>query len=442
MRSSRIIAALVSAFLFHAVGCRDDGGNPPLLDAAQDSAAPDSGSATGAPDGSVPPLPNDAGRDSAAENEPSLPPIYAVMYEVYGDTGGSDSYLSLLPSLDMKEVDITKARQFAGGRAFLATYNGWLFVGEPTTPIVTRYAVAADGTLREEGRLSFGNFGLTSGSLDKWTVTFISPTKAYLFDHKDATHIIWNPTTMEIRGEIKADPQFFRAELPDVESSPAVVRGNRMFRSVFWADYKTATYSTDHLLAVYDVESDKLLELVKETRCPAPGNLVHEDEAGNAYFSNWIWPIAGTLMRGAPKSCVLRLPAGSDRYDPNWTLSYAEVAGGREGAMFSYLLSGKALISIFHHERTSFDATTDPWKYAGNPVWQIWNLDLETKAVSPVEGIDFNAGAFTPVQFGARSFVMVPGKDWAETQVYEVKSGRATPAFKVRGWSYQFVQVR
>jgi hypothetical protein len=97
---------------------------------------------------------------------------------------------------------------------------------------------------------------------------------------------------------------------------------------------------------------------------------------------------------------------------------------------------------VFHHEKVTFDATTDPWKYAGNPVWQIWNVDLATRAVSPVEGIDFNAGAFTPVRFGSRSFVMVPAKDWTATQVYELEGGRARPAFQVKGWSYQFVKVR
>ena len=42
-----------------------------------------------------------------------------------------------------------------------------------------------------------------AGNLDPWNVTFISPSKAYLFDFKEATHIIWDPSAMEIRGEIR-----------------------------------------------------------------------------------------------------------------------------------------------------------------------------------------------------------------------------------------------
>jgi hypothetical protein len=413
---------------------RADGGDARgadgIPDGAMDAAAPDVGAH----------LDTQSSADAAADRAPAAPPLYAIMYEVFNDNG-SDSYLSLIDSLDVKQIDITKAREYSGGRAFLATYNGWLFVGDPTTPTITRFSVTPAGALKEEGKLGFGNFGLMSGALDPWNVTFISPEKAYLADFESGTHIIWNPTKMEIAGEIKAAPEFQRANV-SLDGSPAVVRGNRMFRDFFWADYKAGSYSPDHLLAIYDTDYDKLLELVPETRCPAPGNLVQKDEQGNFYFSNWIWPVAGTLMKGAPKSCVLRLSAGATRFDADWTLGYADLAAGREGGMFTYLGGGKALVSIFHNERTMFDATTEPFEYAGSPVWRLWNVDLATRTAGPLEGVDFNAGAYTPVSFGGRSFLMVPGKDWAATQLYEVKDGRAVPAFEVKGWSYMFVQVR
>jgi hypothetical protein len=382
----------------------------------------------------------DAGVEAGPDSAPAAPPLYAIMYEVFSDMG-SDSYLSLINSLDVKDIDITRAREYPGGRAFLATHNGWVFVGDATTPLVTKYSVAADGALQEQGKLSFANYGLTAGNLDPWNVTFISNSKAYLFDYKEATTIIWNPTTMEITGEIKPPPELVKMGV-DLDGSPAVVRGNRLYRSFFFVYFKTATYATDHFLASYDIVDDKLLELVPETRCPAPGNLVHKDEQGNFYFGNWIWPVSGTLMRGAPKSCVLKLPAGSDRYDPQWTLPYAELAGGREGAIFSYFAGGKGLMSVFLHEMTSFDDKTDPWDYAGESVWQIWNVDVQQRTASPLAGIPLNTGAFTPVSMDGRQFVMVPGKDWESTQLYEIKDGAATPAFAVRGWTYQFVKVR
>lgn len=237
------------------------------------------------------------------------------------------------------------------------------------------------------------------------------------------------------RRHVAPPDELFRPGL-SLEGTPGVVRDGLLFRTFNWVNYGDATYSTDFLLAIYDVATDQLLELVPETRCPVPGNLVHQDEAGNIYFSNWIWPVAGTILRGAPESCVLRINAGDIRFDPSWTLNYGDLAEGRRGAMFTYLQGNQALFSAFHAERTSFDATTDAWSHVGSLNWRIWSADIETRAAQPVEGIDFNGGAFTPVQFDDGLFVMVPGGE-AEgyaTQLYEIVDDRATPYVKLPGW--------
>jgi hypothetical protein len=246
---------------------------------------------------------------------------------------------------------------------------------------------------------------------------------------------------MEIVGEIAPPPQLFRDGL-SLDGSPGVIRGNRLFRTFHWVNDDTAAYSTDLLLGVYDVEGDTLIELVEETRCPATGNLAHQDELGNIYFSNWIWPVAGTLLRGAPESCVLRINVDSERFDPAWTFRYSELADGRQGAMFTYLGNAQGLFAAFYDERTTFDATTNPWDYVGSPNWRIWSFDLDTSSAAPVAGIDWNTGAFTPARLDGRTFVMVPGEGWATTQLFEVKDGNAVPAITVPGWTYQFVKVR
>lgn len=367
-------------------------------------------------------------------------PIYAVMYEIYDDTG-SNAYLSLLSSLDIDAVDPSTAREYIGGRAYMQAYNGWVFVGEPGAPTVHRYSVSASGALEDEQTISFANYGLDAGVIDAWSLEFISPTKAYLFDWREGTHIVWDPTAMTISGEISPPAEFLREGL-SMDGSPAIVRGDRMYRSIFWADYDTATYSTDHILAVYDVENDELIETITETRCPAPGNLTHADEAGNLYFSNWIWPIAGTLLNDAPQSCVLRIPVGSDTFDPTWTLSYAELSGGHEGAMFTHLGEDQGLVAIFDESRTTIEEDTDPWALAGSPVWQIWNVDLSAGTGAPVEGIPDNTGAYTPAFLGDRTFLMVPTEGWASTEFYELTGGGAVRGLDVPGWSYAFAQVR
>lgn len=392
------------------------------------------------------PLDSDTAPLDPATPDPVAPvaegPLYAVMYEVYDDVG-STSYLSLIDSLEIESIDVSQAREYGGGRAFVQAYDGWLFVGDAATPTVTRYSVAEDGSLTEEGSIGFAAFGLTAGQFDSWNATFISPEKAYLFDTGLGNTIIWNPTTMQIVGEITPPDELFRPGL-SLETTPAAVRDGLMFRTFSWVNFDDATYSTDFFLATYDVATNTLLGLQEETRCPVPGNLVHTDEAGNIYFSNWIWPVAGTLMRDAPAPCVLRVGAGGTGFDPSWSLDYTALAEGRQGAMFTYLDGNRALFSAFYDERTSFDIETSPWSYVGSNNWRIWQADLATNSAAPVEGIDFNGGAFTPVQFDGRLLVMVPGgeEDGYATQLYEIVDGVATPRVKLPGWSYQFVKLR
>jgi hypothetical protein len=369
--------------------------------------------------------------------------LYAVMYEVY-DNEESTSYLSILDTLDIEKIDPRKAREYGSGRAFIQAYNGFLYVGESESPTVTRYAVGEDGALTEKGTLSFANYGLREGQFDSWNATFIDENKAYLMDFVEGRTIIWNPTTMEITGDIPPEKEFAR-EGWSFEGSPAVVRDGLLYRTFNWANYDDAKYSTDLLLAIYDVKKDELVELVKETRCPAPGNLVHQDEDGNIYFSNWIWPVARTIMNDAPESCVLRINAGEKRFDRKWTLNYRDFTDGHYGAMFSYLNDGQALVSAFYDERTSFDEETSPWSYVGSLNWRIWSIDMEDpKKSAPLQGIDFNGGAFTPIKFDDRVFLMVPGgeEEGYATQMYEVVDGEATPYVELPGWSYQFVKLR
>jgi hypothetical protein len=372
---------------------------------------------------------------------PSAGPLYAIMYEVY-DEEGSTSYLSVLDSLD-EEIDLGAAREYGRGRAFIQGYDGRLFVGESESPTVTRYSLAEDGELVQEDTMSFANYGLREGQFDSWNATFISPEKAYLFDFVEGNTIIWNPTTMEIIGDIPAPAEFLRPGLRS-EGSPAAVRDGLLFRTFNWVLDDSAEYSTDFLLAVYDVETDELIDLQQETRCPVPGNLVDTDEAGNIYFSNWIWPVAGTLMRDAPASCVLRIAPGEASFDPEWTLDYPDYTDGRAGAMFASLQDGQGLVSAFYDENTSFDEETDPWSYVGSNNWRIWSIDLESGEGAPLGGLDFNGGAFTPVQFDDRLFLMVPGgeEDDYATRVFEVVDGSAVPYVQLPGWSYQFVKLR
>lgn len=370
------------------------------------------------------------------------PPLYVLANEVY-EADGSTSYVNVLTSLDIAAVDYGKAIEYAGGRATIQTYQGWLYVAGPEAPLISRFEANADGTLTPAGEVSFGNYAFESVVIDDWSVSFISPHKAYLFNSTDGSTVIWDPTDMKIVGEV--DHGSFELVRPAplaLNSSPGVVRGNQLFRAIAWDDWDAAKYSVEQYLAIYDLQTDRLVTLVPESRCPSLGNRVNRDEAGNLYFSNWIWNVGETLLRGGPESCVRRLSLGSDRFDEDWVLPYTSVTQGREGAMFTYLGSGKGLLSVFHDENATLDAETVPDELMSTNNWRVWSLDVDARTAAPLAGLDWMAGAASTFKVGGRTLILVPADDWSVTHVFELEGERATPRFDINGWSFQLLELR
>src|SRR5690349_18491114 len=82
-------------------------------------------------------------------------PFYAIATEVYGaDFSTSTSFIRLVPSLDVAEIDLASAREY-NGRATVGTVGKWLFIMDGEQPIVERFTVGTDGSLTLDGELSF-----------------------------------------------------------------------------------------------------------------------------------------------------------------------------------------------------------------------------------------------------------------------------------------------
>jgi hypothetical protein len=428
------IAALLAA-LSTGAACGDDS-------SADDVRDPDAGS---------PDKPRDA--DGGGPDEPSkadggpnpssgAKPLFAVPTEVYGaDFATSTSYVPIVPSLDVDTISLDEAREL-DGRASVASVGKWLFIASSSKPVVERFAVNEDGTLEPDGSLNFSNYGVPEFfAIDPWGALFVNEQKAYIFNGNDGSHIVWNPTTLEITGEIEG---------PDVTKqgynleSIAFVRGARMYRIFTLLNYDSWEFlRAPQYLAVYDLEKDELLELSEETRCPQLYSRPFIDENDDIYFSGWVWTPALTLTSDYPKSCALRIKKGEDGFDPNWQLNFADdVTEGREAGIMRYLGKGKALLDVFHSERATIGDDTDPEELANTPNWRLWTIDLETKTGGPMEGLDFKAGGYQDVQVDDRTFLMVPNEDYSETTAYEIAGDEAKKAFQIQGSSYHMVRVR
>lgn len=383
---------------------------------------------------------DDAGSDTDTTTDTQEGPLYAVSTEIYSaDFSSSVSLIAVVPSLEVDEIDFEEAREF-NGRATIASIGEWLFVAEGEEPVVHRFSINDDGTLSEAGRLSFANYGLTTWSIDKWGNTVVSPTKAYLVNAANGSHIVWDPSALEIVGEVETEGLV--DETLTLQASPAVVRGDKLFRMYTWYDWANFEWSSKpQMLGVYDVENDQLVELVEQTDCPSLYGAPSLDEEGNIYFSNFVWSPMEALVLDGPASCARRVPAGQESFDEDWTLTYTDITDGREAGVLRYIGDGAALLDVFHDERAEITAETDPATLGRSANWRLWSIDLEAKTGAPLEGIDFKPAGYSDVEIDGRTFLLLPSADYASTTAYEISGGEAVKAFEMQGASYNMVEL-
>lgn len=429
--------AYLCACIAFAVACSGASSDPNPTASTQNIGG--DGNGNNSPEGDAGPSdrPNEASSDAAAA---AVRPLYALANEVY-TADDSTTYVNVLTSLDIDELDYSQGIEYAGGRATIATRGGFLYVAHPQEPVIDRFTVGDEGGLTKDKEVSFANYGAEYIALDDWSNTFINDTKAYLFNTTDGTTIIWNPSTMRLLGEVDNGEFDLIRDGSDINGSDGVVQGNRLYRTIFWTNWDDWHTSEEQYLAIYDTDTDQLIEMIEETRCPGLGNRIDHDEAGNLYFSNWIWNVGETLVSGAPSSCALRMLAGEDRFDQDWILPYPSVTDGREAAMFAYLGDNNALLSVFHDERVTIDDMTLPDELASTDNWRVWQVDLESRTGAPLEGLPWMAGAASTYHIDDRSFMLVPTADWSRVDVYEIGNEQATHRFGVDGWVYLFFRI-
>ncbi|HEX5660803.1 MAG TPA: hypothetical protein VFX59_26600 [Polyangiales bacterium] len=425
VRSKTLLSsALVSALSLF--GCGDDDDDTPTRGNL------DSGVTVGETAG-------DAGTDSSA---PALGALYAVPSEVYGpDFMSSTSYVPVVPSLDVPSISIDKARE-VDGRASVARIGKYVFIASANAPIANRFVVSAEGVLQPDGNINFSNEGLPPYfAIDTFGALFVSETKAYIFNGADGSMVVWNPTTLTITGRI-AGPGIVRAGY-EIQSSQAV-RGNKLYRLFSLVNYDAWDFlTTGQVLVVYDLDTDTQLSKVEENRCPQLYATPFVTEGGDIYFSGWVWPATLPLVRDFPKSCALRVLAGQDTFDPGYKLDFAAQLDGHEGAMMSYLGNGQALVDVFHQERATYDASSDPQDLANTKNWRVWKIDLATGKGAPLEGLDYTGAGYSLAQVDGRSFLLSPDDEtYSATTASEVLNGALKPSFKIKGSTYAIIRAR
>jgi hypothetical protein len=417
-----------------------DQSNSERATARPDAASGDAGSSDAArPDAAS----GDAGESE--ENQSVSPDAAAasgkdalyVLATTISDDSAATGYVAVLGSLDIDQVDLSQAREF-GGYSDVGVVGEWVFVSSDEAPVVKRFTVDAEHSLRDDGSVDFGNY---TSNASFYSQKLVSPTKAYLVGEGEL--VIWNPSELAITGTLP-----FPAEVEAREGIAgfvaldrgAVTRGNRLYATLTWNDTEQMKMLPDSRIIVVDTDNDEIVDVL-EAPCPDL-SVADRDEAGNLFFSNWVYSPGATILNGSAPACAVRIAADSDQLD-DWKFAYAE-ANGSEGAVVNYLGDGRLLFSSFRGTRDEYDPQTDEvfdWLFGDK--WQLQVLDPSDNAVRDVSGIPKNGGGYYSARFEGTTHLLIPEEGYTSTSVYTLDdAGKATRKLRTKGWSTRLFKLR
>lgn len=386
--------------------------------------------------------PGDAAPDSGGE----VTTLYSLGSIVYQPGGTRTTYIQTIPSLDIDQVTNDSAIELPGNGIHLAQ-GGHVYVGLAEEPTMVRYTPDADGTLRENGRVSFLNLGLTGTGFGN---AFVSDTKAYMVSEEQYVAVVWNPDTMEIIDTI--DLSYLQKDGFDAEFWTVTYYQGRVYVPVRYANWDDFVIDKSVTLVIIDAETDTILATATDSRCHSGGRPVFTS-SGDAYVMadgrNWSAQLFATVGSSeVPTNCLLRIRAGALEFDPDYLVEIPTLTEGLEVATeleTGLDGSGVAFAKMFYPDALPAEVpiATD-FVFWEEPAFKMWRIELgDTPSAVPVSDLPFSALAWEGASLEGKLYTG-ESPDYASSRIYEIdpQTNQAVPLFEMEGTFYGLRKLR
>ncbi|MEM1413534.1 MAG: hypothetical protein AAGH15_01470 [Myxococcota bacterium] len=404
----------VMAALALAGGCGDDAPAEGSPDAGDLGSPPlDAGDAGMA----------DAGTDDAgtADGGNGDDPVYVACGATLIPGEGAAGFVAAFDSLEMGTIDLGPTIEVAGGVNCVAG-DGAVYVGEVAAPILTRYDVGPDATFTRGPRLSFAGRGVATLGGFPSRIQLISESKGYLLDEDTATIIVWNPTTMEIVDQFSIEGlgDFFRIEAFPYSGGLLLFTRSSTGTGVSARRTGIGFVDTTNDTVTYD----------ESTACGGTTNAVELPNGDVILASSAIVAAQQRLgLEGAFPPCFIRIPAGTNAVDDDFTIDVDGLTGGPTGELVpgagssGFILSyDEALIPI------PPDATAGQLR--ATPAWRLYQLP-EIGSTQPgvlVGDVAPSAGAALTFVIDGRIYLSQLSGDFASSTLVDLTDAPDTIA--------------
>jgi hypothetical protein len=320
----------------------------------------------------------------------------------------------------------------APGNAVFLTRGSDFFYGLAESPTWVRYAT--DGGFRETGRLSFANFGVTY--MDFANVIVDDDTAVSVLTGP-AVAVVWNPTTMSVRGMIEL-PHLVREGF-ELEAFTTVARDGLVYVPGKWVNWETADVVQSVSITILDPKTLSIVGVAEDDRCGAGGRVTF-DRRGYAYVMgdgrNQSMQVFAAA-RGEPvvPNCLLRIPPGGSDFEPDYYYEIPSLTGGLDSmteleSASSTLDDGIGFTMMMYPERIPDGLDRVNFEHWGQPAFKMWRIVLgDVPVAEAVAGANFSVVGF-PATGVAGKLYNPESADGSESSVFAIDPQTNTAALQ------------
>lgn len=344
------------------------------------------------------------------------------------------TYAQFVESLDDGPFDNDRAIEIPGNGVVMAGEAGHFYVGLAEQPTWVRYTLDESGALAETGRLSFLNLGATRIDFGN-TVVDADTAVSVLSDQ--AVAVVWNPTTMEIIGEIDL-PHLIVADF-DLEVWTTISRDGRVYVPGRWSDWSGGRIRQMVSLTILDPDNLEVVGVAGDDRCASAGRPVFDD-AGYAYvmgdgrnYSSHMF--ANAAGGAAADNCILRIVPGETDFELDYYHTVPSLTGGLQSITeleTGEQGSGIGFAKMFYPDRLPAGVEPVDFTFWGHPAHKMWRIVLgDAPSAQEVGDIPFSTIGFAGSTVDGKLYTG-ESPDGATTEVFEIDPASNTAVLRFR----------
>lgn len=350
---------------------------------------------------------------------------------------GRTTYVQTLDSLDDGPFDNRRTIETAGNAVVVAGAEHF-FIGMVESPTWHRYSANEAGFIERTGSVSLAR--LDSGRVPFGNV-WVSPEIAVSVLTRKPEAVVWNPSTMKIRGRV-ALPHL-RQDGFKLEAWSTTTHNGLVYIPARYVNWEAERVRNGVSITIVDPRALRVVAIAEDDRCASGGRVVFDD-AGYGYVvgdgRNYVIHMYANKAGGtAPDNCILRIPPGGTDFEANYFYTIPSLTGGLQSSTeleTAIQGSGIGFAKMFYPDR--LPAGVEPftlglWDHNAHKMWRIELKDPPT--AREVQDIPFSRVGFIGSMLDGKLY-SGETQDGRSTDVFEIDpvSGTARKRFTMQGY--------